>query len=535
VHAEDNLYMCSSEATEKIKQRIKEHNLNRVVVASCSPRTHEPLFRSVIREAGLNEYLFEMANIRDQCTWVHMHQPEAATKKAKDLVRMAVAKARLLEPLYKKFLSINNACLVIGGGVSGMTAALNLAEQGFEVYLVEKEKELGGNAKHLHYLLNGKNVQEYLKNLIEKVNKHQKIKVYTNAKIINVEGSFGNFKTTITQEDNNRLTQQTIEHGAIIVAIGAKEYKPTEYMYGKSNKILTQLELEEKLSNNAITQQLDNSKTVVMIQCVGSRDNERPYCSRICCSHAVKNAIKIKEINPNVNVFILYRDVRTYGFREGYYTKARQKGVIFIRYDENKKPEVLESENKKLLVKCFDTIIKKDIVIDADMVVLSSAIVPHPENKELAQLLKVPLDQNGFFLEAHIKLRPVDFATDGIFLAGLAHFPKSLEECISQAYAASSRVATVLSKDKIELEATISKVVDENCDGCAYCVDPCPYKALTLIEYMYNGSIKKVVEVDESKCKGCGVCQATCPKKGIFVRGFKLDQILAMVEAALAG
>ncbi|MBM3713528.1 MAG: CoB--CoM heterodisulfide reductase iron-sulfur subunit A family protein, partial [Actinobacteria bacterium] len=360
--------------------------------------------------------------------------------------------------------------------------------------------------------------------------------LYTDTKILNIEGSFGNFKTTI-ETDNGKSSE--IEHGVIIVATGATEYKPTEYFYGEDEKVITQLQLEELLEanvtkpdNQSKSNQLTNCQNVVMIQCVGSRDEKHPYCSRVCCSEAVKNALKIKEISPKTNVFILYRDIRTYGFKERYYTKARQMGVIFIRYDEEKKPEVLKQDNV-LKISLVDPILNRLVTIDADLLVLSAGTIPHPENKNLAQILKVPLDQDNFFLEAHIKLRPVDFATEGIFLCGLAHSAKSVEESITQACGAAARASTILAKDIIDLEANISYVVDENCDGCAYCIDPCPYKALTLIEYMKDGAVKKTVEVNESLCKGCGTCMATCPKKGIFVKGFKLEQIAVQIEAAL--
>ena len=533
VYSENNLYTCSNDTQEKIKSLIKEHNLNRVIVASCSPRTHEPLFRNTIREAGLNPYLFEMANIRDQCSWVHRDDPFHATKKAKDLVRMAVAKSRLLEPLTRKEVKIIKKALVIGAGLSGMTASLELANSGFEVYLIEKEKEPGGNLRRIYYLFNGEKPQEELKNLIERIKENKKINLYLSTKIKNVEGSFGNFKTKVVNNDGK---ETEFEHGVVIVTTGAKEYKPDEYFYGSCDgKVLTQLELEEKLANGKF---IADAKVVVMIQCVGSRDNERPYCSRVCCAEAIKNAIKIKEKNKDTNVFILYRDIRTYGFKEEYYRKARELGVIFIRYDEDKKPEVnsrapSEAGSGNLDVKVIDTMLNLPVSITADCLVLSVATVSDPDNKDIAQFLKVPLTQDNFFLEAHMKLRPVDFATDGVFLAGLAHSAKSIDESIIQALGASSRASTILSKDTVELEANISEVVDENCDGCAYCIDPCPYKALTLIEYMKNDAIKKTVELDESKCKGCGTCQATCPKKGIFVRGFKLEQISAMVSAAL--
>jgi len=524
VWAENFLYTCSADACEKIKERIKEYNLNRVVVASCTPRTHEPLFRSVIREAGLNEYLFEMANIRDQCSWVHMEEKKKATKKAKDLVRMAVAKAALLEPLQKGQLPITKGALVIGGGLAGMTSALELAEQGYDVYLVEKEKELGGNLRNVKYLLNGEDPQKELRRIIEKVRAHPKIHLFLESKVEAVEGSVGNFKTKIKTKDGIK----EVEHGVAIIAVGAKEYKPKEYLYGEDPRVLTQRELEEKLSSEGIS----SPKTFVMIQCVGSRDEERPYCSRICCNEAVKNALKIKELSPESSVYVLYRDIRTYGFRESYYSKARKEGVVFIKYREDKKPQVSRNGDK-IMVSVYDTILGMEVEIPADVVVLSAGVVPHEENKEVAQLFKVPLTQDKFFLEAHIKLRPVDFATEGVFLAGLAHSPKLIEESIIQAQAAAARASTILSHDHLELEANISMIIDENCDGCAYCVEPCPYKAITLIEYMWQGSVKKVAEVNESLCKGCGCCMATCPKRGAMVRGFTLDQISAQINAAL--
>jgi len=541
VYAENNLYTCSNDTQERIKDLIKEHKLNRVIVASCTPRTHEPLFRNTVREAGLNPYLFEMANIRDQCSWVHMHEPEKATQKSKDLVRMAVSKVRLLEPLQRRKVSVNHSALVIGGGLSGMSAALEIAEQGYDVHLVEKEKKLGGNLKRIYFLFNGEEPQKQLASLIERVKGNDKIHLCTDTKILNIEGFFGNFKTTIEtgnakQKTGSGSKKKEINHGVVIVATGAREYKPTEYLYGEDEKVMTQLELEKWLAVSPEHKEtgIDTRalKTVVMIQCVGSRDDERPYCSRVCCSEAVKNAIKIKEINPRTNVFILYRDIRTYGFRESYYSKARQMGVIFIRYEDDKKPEVVK-QNGVLKISLIDPILNMPVTINTDLLVLSAATIPHPENKDLAQMLKISLDQNNFFLEAHMKLRPVDFATEGVFLCGLAHSAKSIEESIAQACGAAARASTILSKETIELEANISQVIDENCDGCAYCVDPCPYNAIILIEYMKDGAVKKTVEVDESACKGCGVCQATCPKMGIFVRGFKLEQIAAMVNAAL--
>jgi len=523
-YVEDNLYTCSTDTQQVITEKILEHDLNRVIVASCTPRTHEPLFQDTLREAGLNPYLFEMANIRDQCSWVHMHEPEAATEKAKDLIRIAVAKARLLEPLYPQFVDIIPRALVIGGGVAGMTSALDLAEQGFYTYLLEKGSILGGNARRLKFLLNGEDPQKWLDTLIEKVTTHPKVQVYTEAEISDFQGSIGNFKTEFTA--NGKL--HTIEHGVAIVATGAQEYRPQEYMYGQDPRVMTQLELEEKLTNGDF-----KARSVVMVQCVGSCEEPQDYCSRVCCSQAIKNALKIKERNQQANVFILHRDVRTYGFYEAYYRKARQAGVRFIRFEEGHKPEVTPTDGH-LAVSVDDSLLNMRLNIDCDAVVLSTGMAPRDDNIELAQKLKIPLTQDGFFLEAHMKLRPVDFASDGIFLCGLAHGPKSLSESIAQASAAAARAATVLSKRQIQLEPKISQVVDENCDGCAYCVEPCPFDAITLIEYMKDGAVKKTVELDPTKCRGCGVCQATCPKKGIIVRNFSLEQISAMVEAALA-
>ena len=531
VYADNNLYTCSNDTQELIKDLIKEHNLNRVVVASCTPRTHEPLFRNTLREAGLNPYLFEMANIRDQCSWVHMGEPDRATVKSNDLVRMAVAKARLLEPLQKRYVPLVKSALVIGGGVSGMASAIDLANQGYDVHLVEKEKELGGNLKNIHYLLSQADPQKEMVALIEQVNKSDKIKLYTEAKIENIEGSIGSFKTTISAYGGST----EVDHGVVIVATGAQQYTPKEYLYGQSESVVTQLELEQRLAEGGEWSAKGNTeipKNIVMIQCVGSRDEERSYCSRICCSEAVKNALKIKEISPDSNVYILFRDVRTYGFKEKFYTEARRKHVMFMRYDEDKKPLVSENGNG-LSVEIFDQTLNLPIEISADLVVLSAGIVADEGNEDLAQFLKVPLNKDKFFLEAHMKLRPVDFATDGVFLCGLAHSAKAVDESIIQAQATASRAATILAKDSIELEATISQVVDENCDGCAYCVEPCPYQAITLIEYMREGQVKKTVQVNETACKGCGCCMATCPKKGIFVKGFTLEQIGAQASAAL--
>jgi len=519
VYAEDNLYTCSQDTQEGIREKIEEHNLNRVVVASCTPRTHEPLFRETIREAGLNIYLFEMANIRDQCSWVHMHEHEEATEKAKALVRAAVAKARLLMPLPKPVISVTPVGLVIGGGLSGMIAALELAKQGFEVHLVEKENELGGHLRHIHYLLGSEDPQERLRAIVREVTENEKIHLYTGSEISNVEGYVGNFKTTL----NCNGEKKEIDHGIVIVATGAIEYKPTEYLYGTDKRVLTQHELEEKLAGGNF-----NAKTVMMIQCVGSRNGEHPYCSRICCSQAVKNALEVKELSPETEVYVLYKDMRTYGFLEDYYREAASKGVLFIRYDDQHEPKVTK-EKGKLKVAMWEPIIKTWIAMEPDLLALSAATIRNPDNEHIAQMLKVPLSKDGFFLEAHMKLRPVDFATDGIFLCGLAHWPKSIEESISQACAAAARAITILSKETLEVEGAIASINEDLCSGCGFCEAVCEYGAIEMKEV--NGKLR--AHVIEALCKGCGTCGSTCPMGAISMLHFTDDQILAQVRAAL--
>ncbi|MDH5687144.1 MAG: CoB--CoM heterodisulfide reductase iron-sulfur subunit A family protein [Candidatus Bathyarchaeota archaeon] len=519
VYAEHNLYTCSQDTQKRIVETIEEHDLNRVVVASCTPRTHEPLFRETLREAGLNIYLFEMANIRDQCSWVHMHEPEEATEKAKDLVRSIVAKASLLKPLRKPVIDVTPTGLVIGGGLSGMTATLELARQGFEVHLVEKDKELGGHLRYIHYVLASEDPQNKLRSIIKEVVENEKVHVYLNTEVSDVEGYVGNFKTTLDCGGK----KEEINHGIVIVATGAMEYTPTEYLYGADERVLTQQELEEKLTNGKL-----NAKTVVMIQCVGSRNEIRPYCSRICCSQAVKNALKIKKLSPETDVYILYKDMRTYGFLEDYYREAASKGVLFIRYDDESKPEVAQ-ENGKLKLSVWEPVLEMWIPIEPDLLVLSAATIPNSDNERIAKMLKVPLSKDGFFLEAHMKLRPVDFATDGVFLCGLAHWPKSIEESVSQACAAAARAITILSKEALEVEGAIANVNEDFCSGCRICESVCEYAAIEMKEV--DGKLRS--HVLEALCKGCGVCGSTCPSKAISMLHFTDEQILAQVRAAL--
>jgi heterodisulfide reductase subunit A len=514
------LYTCSIDAQDRIKDAIREQNLNRVVVASCTPRTHEPLFRSTVREAGLNPYLFEMANIRDQCSWIHMHEPQKATQKAKELVAMAVAKARMLEPLYSMAVPVNSAALVIGGGMAGIRAALNLAEQGFVVSLVEREKELGGNFKRLFYMAGGENPQAQLSDMIVKLDSHPRIRVMTETTIETIGGFVGNFETTVVH-DNER---STIKHGAVVVATGATEHTPSEYLYGTDDRIVTQLELERMLAES----QFEKIKRVIMIQCVGSREGDRMYCSRVCCIQAIKNALIIKEKYPDTDIYILYREIRTYGFSEKYYTKARSAGVRFVRYDVNEKP-VVSAAGDRLHVNVREPVVGNFLDIGCDMVVLAPAIVPQEDAEELGKMLKVPLTAEKFFLEAHMKLRPVDFAVDGVFLAGMAHSPKTIRESIAQAEAAASRAATIISKETYETEATISSVNKDICSGCGTCVEVCEFDALELVKTPYG---ETVCRVNEAVCKGCGCCAGVCPSGAIEQKGFRRDQILAAISTA---
>ncbi len=524
VLADRNLYTCSADTQTIIKNKIEEFHLNRVIVASCTPRTHESLFQETIREAGLNRYLFQMANIRDQCSWVHMHQPKEATQKAKDLVRMAVNKARNIIPLERIKLSVTPKALVIGGGITGMVAALNFASQEYETCLVEKEMELGGHAKHIYTTLEGGSVQDYLSDLIQKVNSNENLHVYTQAEIENIDGFIGNFKTTLIHGDRKERVE--FDHGVVVVATGANEYQPKEYLYGKNPLVIKQSDFE-KLINT--TDDIKNKKSIVMIQCVGSRDEERPYCSKMCCAEAIKNAILTKEKYPGVEITILFRDIRTYGFKEKYYRQAREAGIIFLRYDEKNPPNVIANDSQ-LKVE-VNTPTKEVININTDLLVLSAGIyADREENEVLAMMLKVPINDDNFFLEAHVKLRPVDFATEGIFVAGLAHCPKPIEDSISQANAAVSRACTILSKDEIEAEGKTAVVNMARCSGCGMCVENCAYNAIELIEDRRFGLI---ASINQALCKGCGACSGNCRCAAIDVLGFTGEQIYAMIKGRL--
>jgi heterodisulfide reductase subunit A len=515
VHAQEFLFACAKDAQKVIAEAIVQKRLTRVVVASCTPRTHEPLFQGTLDSCGLNPYLLEFANIREQCSWVHQHAPEKATQKASQLVRMAVAKASRLEPLQKSMVEVTHSALVIGGGAAGLTAALDLAAQGYPVHVVEREAQLGGHLRKIHRTLDGQSVDEFLKALIERVESDARITVHMGRGIRSISGYVGNFKTQLAGED------EPIEHGVVVLASGAAEAAPGEYLYGQDARVVTQTEFEGFLSGQPGAGRL---KSVVMIQCVGSRQEDRPYCSRICCGTAIKNALRLKDLNGRARVYVLCRDVRVYGLNERWYRQARDKGVVFLRYDETSKPRVAD-EDGRLVVRARDAILGRTLAIDADLVVLSTGIEPNKDNRELSQLLKVPLDADGFFLEAHVKLRPVDFATEGVFVCGLAHYPKDIAESIAQARAAASRAATILSKDRIEAEGKVASVDRARCSGCGACVELCAYKAIEL------DPVLRVAVVNEATCKGCGTCAATCRSGAIDLKGFRNDQILEAVNA----
>ncbi|MFC2011929.1 FAD-dependent oxidoreductase [Chloroflexota bacterium] len=524
VHVEEYTFSCSIDSITKIGNTISEKGLNRVVVAACTPRTHEPVFQEALREAGLNPYLFEMTNIREQCSWVHSGDKRAATEKATDLIRMAVAKARLLKPLYQLSYEINRAGLVIGGGIAGMVSALSLANQGFNVHLVEKDKELGGVARRIHYTVEGGDVQTYLQELIQKVNGNPLIQVYTEANITEFTGYVGNFTTRITQGPEK--TAKEIAHGATIVATGAEEFKPAEYLYGKDSRVLTLLELEEEITRG--NTEVTNAGTMVMILCVGSRDSERQYCSRVCCSQSIKNALKLKELNPEMEIYILYRDMRTYGLMEDYYREAAEHEVKFIRYDSDDKPavEIVEEGGQNIIrVEVTDPNLGQRIMLDADVLALGAATVAPAGNKELSQLLKVPLNEDNFFMEAHMKLRPVDFANDGIFMCGLAHYPKFISESIAQAEAAASRAVTVLAKEELKAGGSVCIVNKRKCVGCGVCQEVCPFNAIEV------EAEEKVAVVNEALCKGCGVCASSCRSGALDIEGFSDQETLTLVQA----
>jgi len=520
VLTDQNLFTCSQDTQEKIKEVVRENSLNRVVVAACSPTTHEALFQDSLQESGLNKYLFEMANIRNHNSWVHRDDPEAATNKAKDLIRMAVARASLLEPLHARTITVNKRALVIGGGIAGMTAALGVADQGFEVVLVEKNPQLGGLARELTDTIEGDDVQAHLSDIIALVEQHENIQVLTESLIVDFNGFKGNFTTEVMVGPS--MYQREIDHGIVILATGAREYKPTEFLYGQDDRVITHLELDKRLYERGA----EDLERVIMVQCVGSRNEENPNCSRICCQSAVKNALQIKKLNPETDVFVLYRDIRTYGLMEEYYREARRLGVLFFRFDKDHPPQVESTENG-LMVRFKDHVLQREIQASADIVALSTGMHAE-ENDELSSILRVARNEYGYFMEAHVKLRPVDMASDAFFVCGTAHSPKLITESISQAMAAASRAVTFLAQDEIALSVVTATVDQEKCAACLVCVRSCPYDVPKI-------NTDGVSEIDAALCRGCGVCASECPAKVIQLDWYEDNQVMSKVEALLEG
>jgi heterodisulfide reductase subunit A len=524
-HAEESLFICSTDAAQRLATSIREKGLNRVVVAACTPRTHEPLFRDTLREAGINQYFYDMANIREHCSWVHSKEKEDATQKAKDIIRMAVARSAHLEPLQEFDLPVNKAALVVGGGIAGMTSALSIVSQGHEVHLVETASELGGMARRIHYTLEGLDVQAYLNAMIRRVYNHPRIHVYTEATVVEATGYVGNFITRVKRA--GRISE--IRHGATILATGAEEYAPAEYLYGQDAGVLTQLELEERIAKR--DGQILNAQNLVMIQCVGCRQEDRNYCARICCSHAIKNALKLKDLNPQMDIFVLFRDMRPYGYREDYYRAAAEKHVRFIRYEPEEKPQVeaVDENGRHILrVAVPDSVLGTDLILDADVVALAAAVVPSSGSKKIAALFKVTLNPDGFFQEAHVKLRPVDFGAEGVYLCGTAHYPKHITEAVSQAYGAAGRALTLLSHDTVTASGSVCAVNEIECIACGACITACTYGA---VEF-YETPTGRKARVTPVLCKGDGLCNTKCPTGAIILKHYLDEAILDQIDAA---
>lgn len=549
-YAEANIYTCSEAGLTSIRESIKKQGLNRVIVASCTPRTHEPLFRSACKEAGLNRYLFEMANIREQCSWVHQHQHERATEKAKDLVRMAAARATWLEPQEEPELEIKDTSLVVGGGIAGMTAALSLANQGFKVYLVEKDPQLGGNLRNLSRLYpTMQNTRDILEPAVKAVKSSDKIETSLSTSVADVKGYVGNFKVTLATGEEKR----EVDVGTIVVACGAANYTPPKglYQYGVYPNVMTQVQLDELLKTGNVK---NAPERVVMIQCVGARKGEIramdlagfpksdtarllakilkakkeegwPYCSKICCMNAIKNAILVKEKFPKTDVMILYGDVRVYKEYEDFYSQAREAQVKFVKHIEEVPPEITQTSDGKLAVMAYDALSGQEINLPCDWVVLSTPMIPHKEEVILARMLKIPISSDGFLMEAHVKLRPVDTQMDGIFLAGAASGPKDVPETIVSAKAAAARAGTLMANKKMSTEALTSFVDEEECIGCGLCEEICVYGA----HYVEEGTSHTIPAL----CRGCGACAAECPRRAISMQHYNDEQILSQVKAAL--
>ena len=525
VYAQEQLFSCASNSAREITDMIREKGLNRVVLAACSPRTLEPLFRDTLRDAGINQYFYEMANIREHCSWVHSKEKEAATRKAKDITRMSVARACHLEPLQEIDLPVDNRALVIGGGIAGMTCALSIAGQGHEVYLVEKTPELGGTAKRIRHTLDGLDVRAFIHDLVSRVYRHPLVHVHADAVIMETSGYVGNFHTRI--KSDRGISE--IKHGATVIATGAEVYQPDEYLYGQDERIVTQLELEDLITRG--DEKLTHAQSLVMIQCVGSRQEDRNYCSRICCNESIKNALRLKELYPDMEITILFRDMRTYGFNETYYREASDKGVRFIRYQPDDKPrvEVMMEHDKPLLrVTVTDYILGAKLAIDADIISLAAAVTPAAGTDEISKSFNVPLGPDHFFKEAHVKLRPVEFSTEGVYLCGMAHYPKHIPETLRQAHGAAGRVITLLSRDHVTVSGSVCEVDEKKCMGCEECILACSYDAIAFQDTRQG----KKAMVNPVICKGDGLCNVKCPTGAISLKHFTDEEIMSQIDAA---
>ncbi len=526
VFAKEQLFSCATNSAQEITDLAKEKGLNRVVMGACSPRTLEPLFRDTLREAGLNQYYCDMANIREHCSWVHSKQKEDATEKAQDIIRMSVARASHLEPLQEFDLPVNKTALVVGGGIAGMTCALSIAKQGHDVQLLEKSKDLGGMARRIPTTIEGMDVQELLNRTIASIYKHPRIHVSHEANIKEVTGYVGNFVTTV--ETEGRIKE--IKHGAAVIAIGAEEYQPSEYLYGENENVVTHLELGERIA--AGDEKITKADNLVMIQCVGCRNEDRNYCSRVCCSHAVKNALSLKKANPAMRIYILFRDMRTYGLMEDFYRAASEQGVRFIRYTPADPPQVTavdDSGTSRLQVTVADPILGQRLELEADILSLAAAVIPSSSTDDIAGLFKVTLSPDDFFKEAHVKLKPVEFATDGVFLCGTAHYPKHIPETINQAYGAAGRVLTLLSKDTVVASGSVCEVNEYDCVSCGACISACTYEAIDFVDTPKG----KKARVNPVLCKGDGVCNAKCPTNAIVLKHFTNEALFGQIDAAL--
>jgi heterodisulfide reductase subunit A len=517
-HVEEVDFLCLPETLEKVKKAVADTGVNRVILAACAPYHYQRLFGKAMQEAGINRSLWQLVNFREQLAWVHRDNQSQATEKARRILAMTVDRLRSQEPLAITARPVDHQALVIGGGISGLVSALNLGEQGFEVHLVEKNAETGGHATDIRYTLGCEDSQAFIDGIREKVATHSRIHLYPESEIIETTGHAGDFHSKIRAADG---TITETGHGAVIVATGAKDYEPTEYSYGQSDLIITQKDLQKRLAEDT----LDKPSTVVMIQCVGSRDEEHPYCSRVCCSMAIANALKIKEQSPETEVFILNRDIMTYAFREEYYSKAREAGILFIRYEPDNKPEVTVNGGI-LTVSIDDPVLPGILEIDANLLVLSTGIVA-ADNRKLAELLSIDLTEDGFFKEVDTKFRPVDTVIDGIFICGLANAPRNLDEEVAQAQAAAQRATNILARQQIESGRIVSMVDSRRCSGCGLCVDDCPFHARWMDED------NRIAVVDEALCQGCGACVAHCPNGAAKLRGFREKQMLSMLEAVL--